>query len=134
MSNIPETIKGMITPDLVSGLAGRLGENEGGVSKALGGALLLVFGGIINRAAILKDYPNVKLKLGGYTDSRGNAAMNKRLSAERARSVMDKVIGAGIAADRLASEGYGAEHPVASNDTPNGHQQNRRVDVRVTAK
>ena len=84
--------------------------------------------------AILKAYPKVKLKMGGYTDSRGNAAMNKKLSAERSRSVMDKVVGVGIAASRFESEGYGAEHPVASNDTPEGRQQNRRVDVRVTAK
>ena len=87
-----------------------------------------------NLVAILRAYPAVKLKMGGYTDSRGNAALNVKLSGERAKSVLDRVVAAGIAADRLASEGYGAEHPVASNDTPDGRQQNRRVDVRVTAK
>ncbi|MCC3152210.1 OmpA family protein [Hymenobacter sp. BT770] len=87
-----------------------------------------------NLAAILKAYPAVKLKLGGYTDSRGDAALNRRLSGERAKTVLNRLVAAGIAADRLASEGYGPEHPVASNSTPEGRQQNRRVDVRVTAK
>ena len=87
-----------------------------------------------NVAAILKAYPAVKLKLGGYTDSRGNAALNKKLSGQRAAAVQAKLGAAGTAADRLASEGYGAEHPLASNDTPEGRQQNRRVDACVTAK
>ena len=85
-------------------------------------------------AAILKAYPAVKLKLGGYTDSRGDAAMNLKLSGERAASIKAKLESMGVAADRLEAEGYGAQHPLASNDTPDGRQQNRRVDVRVTAK
>ena len=51
MRNFLETVKVMVTPDLVNGLAGRLGENEGGVSKALSGILPLVLGGLIHRAS-----------------------------------------------------------------------------------
>ena len=87
-----------------------------------------------NVAAILKAYPAVKLKLGGYTDSRGNAAANLKLSGQRAAAVLAKLEGLGVAPGRLTSEGYGVDHPMASNDTPDGRQQNRRVDVRVTAK
>ena len=87
-----------------------------------------------NVVAILKAYPAVKLKLGGYTDDRGNAAMNLKLSGERAAAIKAQVAAAGIEAARLESEGYGKEHPIASNATAEGRQQNRRVDVRVTAK
>ena len=87
-----------------------------------------------NLVAILKAYPTVKLKLGGYTDDRGDAAMNLKLSGERAAAIKAKVEAAGIAAARLESEGYGKDHPLATNATPEGRQQNRRVDVRVTAK
>ncbi|TPG58683.1 OmpA family protein [Hymenobacter nivis] len=89
---------------------------------------------LANVAAILKAYPAVKLKLGGYTDSRGNAAANLKLSGQRAAAVKAQLEGLGVASGRLDSEGYGVAHPVASNDTPDGRQQNRRVDVRVTAK
>ncbi len=84
--------------------------------------------------SILNAYPNVHLKLGGYTDNTGNAAANKTLSANRAASVMKVLIAKGISADRLAAEGYGIEHPIASNDTEEGRQLNRRVSARVTKK
>ncbi|MBF9237236.1 OmpA family protein [Hymenobacter sp. BT683] len=87
-----------------------------------------------NIAAILKAFPNAAIKLGGYTDSRGQAAQNKTLSTQRANAARQAVINAGIAAARVTAEGYGAEHPIASNDTPEGRAQNRRVDVRVTKK
>jgi OmpA-OmpF porin, OOP family len=85
-------------------------------------------------AAILKGYPAVKLKVGGYTDNVGNAAANVKLSGERAASTVAALVARGIDASRLAGEGYGAEHPVADNATEQGRQHNRRIDVRVTAK
>jgi K(+)-stimulated pyrophosphate-energized sodium pump len=85
--------------------------------------------------AILDAYPNISIKMGGYTDNSGAAETNKKLSAERAKVAMDELVKLGIAAARLDSEGYGAEHPVcAANDTPECKAQNRRVDVRVTKK
>ena len=89
---------------------------------------------IDNVAKILKAYPNVHIKLGGYTDNTGNAAANKTLSANRAASVMKALIAKGVAANRLSAEGYGIDHPIASNDTAEGRQLNRRVSARVTKK
>lgn len=87
-----------------------------------------------NIAEILKAYPNVNLKLGGYTDNVGNDAGNLKLSDERAKSVKAELVGMGIGEDRLESEGYGELHPVASNDTEEGRAQNRRIAARVTKK
>ncbi|MGP2570711.1 OmpA family protein [Ornithobacterium rhinotracheale] len=90
---------------------------------------------IDNIAAILKAYPNAKVKFGGYTDNTGSAEANQKISAERAEAVMNAVIGDGIAADRLSAEGYGPEHPVCpANDTDVCKAQNRRVDLRVVQK
>lgn len=85
-------------------------------------------------AAILQAFPNVQLKIGGYTDNSGDAAGNLKLSAERASLVMNAIAALGIDAARLKAEGYGPEHPVADNATEQGRQKNRRVSARVTAK
>lgn len=87
-----------------------------------------------NITEILKAFPKVKLKVGGYTDNTGNAKSNKKLSADRANTVTSTLIKAGIDKARVEGEGFGSAHPVASNDTAEGRQQNRRIDVRVTAK
>lgn len=87
-----------------------------------------------NIAEILKAFPNVELKLGGYTDNVGKPEDNLKLSSDRANNVMSELIKLGVQKERLKAEGYGQEHPVASNDTDEGRQQNRRIDVRVTKK
>jgi K(+)-stimulated pyrophosphate-energized sodium pump len=87
-----------------------------------------------NIAEILKAYPGVNIKLGGYTDNTGDAASNLKLSRDRASSVRAELEKLGIDNDRLEAEGYGQEHPVASNDTEDGRAQNRRISVRVTKK
>ncbi len=85
-------------------------------------------------AEVLKAYPKVKIKIGGYTDNTGKAAANVKLSKNRADAVKNAIVAKDVTADRIDAEGYGSEHPVASNDTPEGRQQNRRIDVRVTEK
>jgi OmpA-OmpF porin, OOP family len=85
-------------------------------------------------ANILKAYPTVEMKIGGYTDSTGDKAANMKLSAERAKNVMDALTGLGIPAARLTSEGYGDQHPVADNATEEGRAKNRRISMRVTKK
>ena len=87
-----------------------------------------------NIAEILKAYPNVQVKVGGYTDSSGDPATNLRLSQDRANSVRQELVGLGIAGDRITAKGYGQEHPVADNTTEAGRAQNRRVALRVTQK
>ena len=87
-----------------------------------------------NIAAILKAYPTVELKLGGYTDNTGNAESNLQLSDSRAKAAMASLVSFGTAAERLKAEGYGQEHPIAKNDSQAGMALNRRIDVRVTKK
>ena len=87
-----------------------------------------------NVAAILKAYPKVKVKIGGYTDNTGDSVANLKLSTERAESVRKSLEELGVEASRLSSEGYGEEHPVASNDSEEGRAKNRRISLRVTEK
>ncbi len=83
---------------------------------------------------ILKAFPNVKVSVGGYTDNQGGAAANKRLSEARAKTVADTMIAAGVAADRLVTAGHGPEKPIAENASAAGREQNRRIELTVTAK
>ncbi len=87
-----------------------------------------------NVAEILKAYPKVALKIGGYTDNVGDPGANMKLSAKRAENTMAELVKLGIDAGRLESEGYGEKHPVADNSTEEGRQRNRRIDMRVTRK
>lgn len=87
-----------------------------------------------NVAAIMKAYPKVKIKLGGYTDNTGNPAANLKLSADRATTVMNELVKLGVEKGRLSAEGYGDQHPIGDNKTEEGRQQNRRIAVRVTEK
>ena len=87
-----------------------------------------------NVADILRAYPAVKVKIGGYTDNTADAAHNLQLSQQRASAAMQQIVAMGIGASRVAAEGFGEQHPVADNSTPAGRQRNRRVDIRVTDK
>lgn len=87
-----------------------------------------------NIAEILKAYPKVTIKLGGYTDNVGDANANLKLSQQRAETVMADLVGMGIDTGRLEAEGYGQEHPIADNGTEEGRAKNRRIDMRVTGK
>jgi outer membrane protein OmpA-like peptidoglycan-associated protein len=87
-----------------------------------------------NVAEILKAYPRVSVKIGGYTDNTGDAAANLELSRKRAEAVRNQLEEMGIDAKRISAEGYGAQHPIANNDTAEGRMQNRRIAIRVTAK
>ncbi len=89
---------------------------------------------LVNIAEILKAFPSVKIRIGGYTDNVGDPKNNLVLSTDRAFNVMNELVGLGIDKERLSAEGYGDQHPVASNDTEEGRQQNRRIAVRVLEK
>jgi len=87
-----------------------------------------------NIAEIMKAYPKVALKIGGYTDNVGNADANLKLSQKRAQNTLQELVKLGVDAKRLEAEGYGEKHPVADNSTEEGRQKNRRIDLRVTKK
>src|SRR5262249_46127331 len=87
-----------------------------------------------NIASIMTAYPNVHIKVGGYTDSSGDAQANLKLSQDRADSVVRELTTLGVSPDRLSAQGYGMEHPIADNSTAEGRAQNRRVAMRVVAK
>jgi outer membrane protein OmpA-like peptidoglycan-associated protein len=85
-------------------------------------------------ATILQAYPDVRVKIGGYTDNTGDAAANQLLSQQRADNVKNELIGMGVAADRLEAQGYGEQYPLADNATEEGRQKNRRISLFVTRK
>jgi len=83
-----------------------------------------------NAIATLKRYPEVNVEVAGHTDSRGSDAFNLDLSARRAESVLKYLQDGGVS-NTMTSRGYGERQPLASNNTDDGRQQNRRVVLRV---
>jgi outer membrane protein OmpA-like peptidoglycan-associated protein len=81
-------------------------------------------------APSIKANPEAKIEVGGYTDSRGSAAYNERLSLARASSVRSYLIQQGVPVEQLTAVGYGESKPVASNATEEGRAENRRVELR----
>jgi choice-of-anchor C domain-containing protein len=80
---------------------------------------------------ILGKYPRAPVVIEGHTDSVGSAQSNQVLSDNRAAAVRQWLAGNGVPASRLSTKGFGATVPVAPNDTPEGRQRNRRVEIRV---
>jgi outer membrane protein OmpA-like peptidoglycan-associated protein len=72
---------------------------------------------------------SARVEISGHTDSVGKPRDNQRLSERRARAVRDYLVSKGIARDRIETVGYGSERPIASNDTEEGRQQNRRIEA-----
>lgn len=85
-------------------------------------------------AGFLKDYPDRNILIEGYTDSTGAAEFNQKLSERRANAVRDALRADNIDLSRMRTLGYGEQFPVASNDTADGRQQNRRVEVIISDK
>ncbi len=78
---------------------------------------------------LMKSNSALKVSVEGHTDNVGDAASNKKLSNDRAKSVMNALIAKGIAGTRLSFTGWGQEKPVADNRTEDGRVQNRRVEI-----
>lgn len=79
----------------------------------------------------LENNPSLKIEIAGHTDSKGSDAYNIDLSNRRAKAVVDYLVQHGIEPHRLQSEGYGESHPIATNNTDEGRQLNRRVEFEV---
>jgi outer membrane protein OmpA-like peptidoglycan-associated protein len=85
-------------------------------------------------AGILLNYPGLILQAEGHTDNVGSEDYNQKLSEQRASAVRDYLVSQGIPASSITAVGKGFSMPVASNDTPQGRQQNRRVELIVSGE
>lgn len=81
-------------------------------------------------ARSMQAYPEVRIEIRGHTDSQGPASFNLELSQKRADAVKQFLVNYGVEASRLVSLGVGEEEPIASNATPDGRAQNRRIEFR----
>jgi OOP family OmpA-OmpF porin len=82
-------------------------------------------------AETLRKYPELKLEVGGHTDSSGNDNTNMNLSQARAQAVMKYLVDKGVKATNLTAKGYGETQPIASNTNNAGRAQNRRVELKI---
>jgi outer membrane protein OmpA-like peptidoglycan-associated protein len=80
-------------------------------------------------SGIVLAYPSLRLSVEGHTDSVGTDDYNQQLSERRAEAVRDYFVQQGISSEAVIASGFGKTAPVASNDTPEGRQQNRRVEI-----
>jgi len=83
---------------------------------------------VLNKVAkTMVDNPEIVVEIQGHTDSVGSRVSNLKLSQARAESVAKYLIAKGVAVERITTKGFGPDQPVASNDTAEGRQQNRRI-------
>lgn len=85
-------------------------------------------------AEVIKEFDKTAVVIQGHTDSSGSTEHNQALSERRADSVRNYLARAGVDDGRMASVGYGEDHPVADNDSTEGKRLNRRVDMLLKAK
>jgi outer membrane protein OmpA-like peptidoglycan-associated protein len=82
-------------------------------------------------ADVMIQYPDSEILVKGHTDSTGSERYNQELSEGRAKTVNDYLIDEGVSGQRVKAVGWGETMPVASNDTPEGRQKNRRVEIEI---
>jgi outer membrane protein OmpA-like peptidoglycan-associated protein/tetratricopeptide (TPR) repeat protein len=80
---------------------------------------------------LMNDVPKLKIEISGHTDNTGSASVNEKLSQDRADAVMNYLKSKGIKADRMTAVGYGSSRPVATNNTAEGRQENRRTEMEI---
>jgi outer membrane protein OmpA-like peptidoglycan-associated protein len=85
-------------------------------------------------AGILIAYPDIKVEVDGYTDNTGPMNFNQQLSQQRADTVRQYLVSQGVPSGSVDSKGFGPNDPIASNDTPDGRKQNRRVNMVVSGQ
>ncbi|WP_204355041.1 OmpA family protein [Bradymonas sediminis] len=83
-------------------------------------------------ADVLTENPSIHVRIEGHTDSRGRDSYNQKLSEDRAASVLRYLLGRGIDASRLVSQGFGETRPIEDNATKTGRAANRRVEIHIT--
>jgi OOP family OmpA-OmpF porin len=102
----------------------KFGSDTAYIEPASAGVLELV-------AQRLRENPEIRVRIEGYTDERATEAYNLELSQERAEAVKRILVGFGIDEGRLETVGHGESNPVASNDTGEGRALNRRVELDI---
>ena len=80
---------------------------------------------------LLKENPAIEIEMSAHTDAYGSDEYNFKLSDNRAKSVREYILSKGIPAERITSQGYGETKPVATNETDEGRQLNRRVEFKI---
>jgi len=80
---------------------------------------------------VVKEFDKTRIDVSGYTDSTGSDSYNQGLSERRAASVGAYLTSQGVVAGRVVTRGFGERNPVATNETPEGRQQNRRVEIKL---
>jgi outer membrane protein OmpA-like peptidoglycan-associated protein len=89
----------------------------------------------INRLLqLLNENPTLTVQINGHTDNVGKPADNLKLSADRAKSVLDYLVSKGINIKRLTSKGFGETKPIADNKAETGRAQNRRTEFVITGQ
>jgi OOP family OmpA-OmpF porin len=89
-------------------------------------------GEILDRiAAVLPDCRHVRMEISGHTDSQGREEMNLNLSQSRADAVLNGLLARNVLVSNLTAQGYGESQPIASNETEDGREQNRRIEFRL---
>ena len=83
-------------------------------------------------SGIILAHPGLRIEVEGHTDNVGSDEFNQKLSEQRAGAVRDYLVGAGVAAANVTARGFGEAQPVATNNTDQGRQQNRRVELVVS--
>ncbi|MBE9510660.1 MAG: OmpA family protein [Bacteroidetes bacterium] len=83
---------------------------------------------------LMSTNPGLRIEISGHSDNIGSYAYNQKLSEQRAKTVVDYLVGLGIDPARLEYAGYASSQPVASNDTEEGRAQNRRVEFKILSK
>jgi outer membrane protein OmpA-like peptidoglycan-associated protein len=84
-------------------------------------------------AVILNKYPDTNILIEGHTDATGSDELNLQLSRDRSGAVANYIAALGVDPTRVTTMGYGKSQPIATNDTPEGRQQNRRVELAIMA-
>ncbi len=83
---------------------------------------------------LLLEAATLRIEISGHTDNKGSAELNRKLSEERAKAVVDYLIQKGIDSSRLTYFGYGKDDPIETNETEQGRQFNRRTEFKILSK
>jgi len=92
------------------------------------------FTSLDNVVKLMESNETIRIEISGHTDNIGSLKTNTKLSADRAKAVVDYLVQKGISASRLENKGYAFSQPVAPNNTEEGRAQNRRVEFKVLSK